>query len=1124
MQKKLVKILIVILFFTFPLFSREITFYDDDINIDGGYFAYYPIDKAFVGNESSQQKRGIFSLKISLAPERWSGVEIGLSPVNIASIRNKGALTFWIRSETKEEKNANISVYIMDSRVDGLPFRTSVSLSRYCELKDEWQFVAIPLSDFKDNGSFWDEAAQTQRSGQINWSDIAAVTFDIPPTNFSKNITFYIDDLKITSEEKSTRIPEKEISEKVVFFDDEIITGGGLYRYPIDTVITEITDADKYKGKYSLKGVFNPNRYSGIELTAPKGLNLSKIKETGALELWIKGSIPTPEFYIGLVNSRDSGNPVNSFVAVDKYIKIDKDKWQRLIIPLEDFPRIGTYWDETKYATIPGEFNWKDVIEIQLFAGPAWGGGESYFFIDDVKILPEYVPDTKSLSKKIENIKNLSEEVSKTIKKAIEKGKSADIQKAKELAGKGIEFLKKSKEFFKAGDNKNSFAQLKKAHEFLNKAYYNTFESKPVEGRAVWVQYWSLSSVDEIKRFVKELADTNFNMVIVESYILGGYTIWPTGVGKQIEQYKGWDPLKVLIEECHKYGIEVHTWFSIFRAGGNSPLFETHPDWIEWETPLSKFDPTVVYWICPARVEYREYVKKFIKELLDNYAIDGFHYDYIRYPESPLHSCFYCKDKFEKLTGINPWAEEIKQDTEGTMKWNIYREGLITEFVKDISTFIKEKKPEIYLSAAVWPRNQHGFLTNTVLQNWENWVDNQYIDFLCPMEYYNNLVHLKYDVDSTERRVNGRINLYHGLGQYMLANSFELLKQIEFLNDKNSDGTVLFALNSMDERFYSALKEGPFREKAISNHKREIETITRLIDEIKNKAEKLSDKKLIEELNELKVLAEKTAKNDFLQDDEKTKELKKAIKEIKEKIGKYKIGEIKKRYVTGILNDIKYFEKQLKTKIYNRKIIETTKEEEKFAIIAIPEITITRTDKAPVLDGVLDDSVWKQAARVTDFWYYDGTGKVSEENQTIALIIYDDKNIYFGIKSKKANPEYKIDAVDGGKTWEDDSIELFFDIEGKAKGFSQFGMNANGARFATTGKLDFKCKTKKTDTGWILEAALPFSALGKTPQKGEMWRVNICRNEYTLPTPHCGWSCTYGSFLTPSRFGKITFK
>ena len=34
----------------------------------------------------------------------------------------------------------------------------------------------------------------------------------------------------------------------------------------------------------------------------------------------------------------------------------------------------------------------------------------------------------------------------------------------------------------------------------------------------------------------------------------------------------------------------------------------------------------------------------------------------------------------------------------------------------------------------------------------------------------------------------------------------------------------------------------------------------------------------------------------------------------------------------------------------------------------VPQLRIQRTDKAPVIDGVLDDAVWKEVVRVTEFY------------------------------------------------------------------------------------------------------------------------------------------------------------
>ena len=54
-----------------------------------------------------------------------------------------------------------------------------------------------------------------------------------------------------------------------------------------------------------------------------------------------------------------------------------------------------------------------------------------------------------------------------------------------------------------------------------------------------------------------------------------------------------------------------------------------------------------------------------------------------------------------------------------------------------------------------------------------------------------------------------------------------------------------------------------------------------------------------------------------------------------------------------------------------------------------------KADKAPVLDGKLDDPAWQKAPLVSSFLLY-GTDKLAPV-QTSFRVLYDDKYLYFGI-------------------------------------------------------------------------------------------------------------------------------
>ena len=62
------------------------------------------------------------------------------------------------------------------------------------------------------------------------------------------------------------------------------------------------------------------------------------------------------------------------------------------------------------------------------------------------------------------------------------------------------------------------------------------------------------------------------------------------------------------------------------------------------------------------------------------------------------------------------------------------------------------------------------------------------------------------------------------------------------------------------------------------------------------------------------------------------------------------------------------------------------------------ELNIKRVDKAPKIDGVLDDGAWKNANSASDFVMFRPTSGLKEPDniKTTVKVIYDDEAIYFG--------------------------------------------------------------------------------------------------------------------------------
>jgi len=90
------------------------------------------------------------------------------------------------------------------------------------------------------------------------------------------------------------------------------------------------------------------------------------------------------------------------------------------------------------------------------------------------------------------------------------------------------------------------------------------------------------------------------------------------------------------------------------------------------------------------------------------------------------------------------------------------------------------------------------------------------------------------------------------------------------------------------------------------------------------------------------------------------------------------------------------------------------------------------------------------------------------------------------IKNNPGTPE--------SKNWGSSSIEFFLDLCDDSAYYQFAVINPAGALYkanAFTRIPDFKLnvKTRLDESGWYVDMEIPFASLGKTPKKGEKWRI-----------------------------------
>ena len=185
---------------------------------------------------------------------------------------------------------------------------------------------------------------------------------------------------------------------------------------------------------------------------------------------------------------------------------------------------------------------------------------------------------------------------------------------------------------------------------------------------------------------------------------------------------------------------------------------------------------------------------------------------------------------------------------------------------------------------------------------------------------------------------------------------------------------------------------------------------------------------------------------------------------------------------------------------------------------------------APVLDGKLDDAVWRDVPVNQGFMKHSGDALVA--SQTEFRTCYDDNYLYFGIRFHgTASPQAKVTQRDDDNIWVDDGVELFLDANVDRKTYYHIIINANGvfldaSQEDTTWNADVKTAAGREPTAWTLEVAIPWSAIQVSPERGGRLGLNLVRDWPSLQQySHSQWSPTLGiGNHVPDRFGVLVLE
>lgn len=351
-----------------------------------------------------------------------------------------------------------------------------------------------------------------------------------------------------------------------------------------------------------------------------------------------------------------------------------------------------------------------------------------------------------------------------------------------------------------------------------SKATADTPESDE-EMRGVWVSYMELSMENESSKTQKAFEDkfteiaqkcceSGFNTLIVQvrpfcdALYKSSYFPWShilTGTQGENPQY---DALQIMCDICKENNLKIHAWINPYRVSSNETpkkLSDNNP-YIKNSEIGIKTDNGI--FLDPSNETAQQLVCDGVKEIAENYDVDGIQFDDYFYPtedesfDKKQYEAYI--EKYGKKNSMN--LDNWRMQNVNTLICKVYRT------IKSVDSSV-----EFGISPQGNIGNNDGFYADV-----KSWCTCKgFADYICPQIYFsleNPALTFEDCLDSwTSLDFDENVKLYVGLGGYkagngeydektwllsdsILADEYDILR-----NNKSVRGFMLYSYNCLED-------------------------------------------------------------------------------------------------------------------------------------------------------------------------------------------------------------------------------------------------------------------------------------------------------------------------------------
>lgn len=283
------------------------------------------------------------------------------------------------------------------------------------------------------------------------------------------------------------------------------------------------------------------------------------------------------------------------------------------------------------------------------------------------------------------------------------------------------------------------------------------------EMRAAWITFLEFSDkgytkdtfTSQINKMFDYIKESGLNTIYAhvrpfsDAFYKSTYFPWSKYVSGTQGLDPGFDPLEIMVSEAHKRGLKLHAYINPYRVcttkdfkkiSTDSPAYKWWND-EDYKRNVLKYNG--MYYYNPSSDEVIKLINNGVKEIIDNYAVDGIIFDDYFYPN--------LGKKYKKNFDAPEYSDYVDECDDEPMSIVAWRRNNINKMVKRVYSTIKNKNKTLLFGISPAGNISNLLDKNRYYVDIYKWCsEDGFLDYVAPQQYWG----FEHETCSFEGNVN----------------------------------------------------------------------------------------------------------------------------------------------------------------------------------------------------------------------------------------------------------------------------------------------------------------------------------------------------------------------------------